>query len=159
VGKERFDDCYRRYFKSIRGYIRQRVRDRERADELAQDTFLKAFRAWDQYDPNRGQLSTWLWTIARNTVIDYARDREVEVEDFDVDELCPAWEEPEIRLKGERAELSRRIASLTELQREIVELLMAENLSYRQIAERKKLSLSAVKGLIHRARAALKERT
>lgn len=49
--------------------------DRGAADEIVQDTFFRAWRAADRFDPDRGDVRTWLFAIARNLVVDHHRRR------------------------------------------------------------------------------------
>ncbi len=54
-------------------YAMRRLGDREAAEEVVQDTLVRAWRAGDRYDPSRGSLGTWLFAIARNLVTDRYR--------------------------------------------------------------------------------------
>ncbi|MDQ3940570.1 MAG: sigma-70 family RNA polymerase sigma factor [Actinomycetota bacterium] len=63
----------RRYQSRVYGLVLTVLGDRALAEEAAQETFLKAWRHADAYDPRRGQVSTWLLAIARNTAVDVAR--------------------------------------------------------------------------------------
>ncbi len=67
-----FDDAYRSHYAGVHRYVFRLVDDAAIADELAQDAFLKAYRAWDGF---RGEASirTWLYRIARNVALDYLR--------------------------------------------------------------------------------------
>lgn len=58
-------------------FAMRRLGDRESAEEAVQDTLLKAWRHRDRFDPARGSEATWLFTIARNVVIDRLRRRQV----------------------------------------------------------------------------------
>ncbi len=51
------------------------VGDRETAEEIVQDTLVRAWRNADRYDPGKGSVDTWLFTICRNLVIDHHRRR------------------------------------------------------------------------------------
>ena len=63
----------RRYQARVYGLAYTILGDRASAEEAAQETFLKAWRHADAYDARKGQVSTWLLTIARNTAVDAAR--------------------------------------------------------------------------------------
>ena len=69
---EAFSKVYQRFSKPLLHYIRSRISDPEVAEELTQEVFLKAYRFRDSYQ-ERYALSTWLWTIARNTISDHLR--------------------------------------------------------------------------------------
>lgn len=63
----------RRYQARVYGLVLTVLGNRSLAEEAAQETFLKAWRHADAFDPRRGQVSTWLLSIARNTAVDIAR--------------------------------------------------------------------------------------
>jgi len=54
----------------------RRLKDGQAAEEVVQDTLLRAWRSADRYDPERGPVAAWLFAIARNLVIDHERRRE-----------------------------------------------------------------------------------
>ena len=68
-----WDDIYQLYSGRVRGYIMARVQRREDAEDLCADVFEKAFRKMEDYDENRAAIGTWIYSITRNTVIDYFR--------------------------------------------------------------------------------------
>lgn len=59
----------------ILGFARRSLGDAGAAEEVVQETFVRAWRARDRFDPNLGSLRTWLFAIARRLVIDHARSR------------------------------------------------------------------------------------
>src|ERR1700745_3793992 len=71
-----FDQIYDEYKIPIYNYVYHLVGDREQADDLTQDTFLKAFRALPKMDANL-KLSAWLYRIATNTAYDALRRRKL----------------------------------------------------------------------------------
>src|SRR3954454_14154628 len=71
-----FDQIYDEYKTPIYNYVYHLVGDREQADDLTQDTFLKAFRALPKMDANL-KLSAWLYRIATNTAYDALRRRKL----------------------------------------------------------------------------------
>ena len=62
-----------RYGPELRGYAARRVRNQTLADDLVQETWLRAWRAAHQFDPKRGSVRTWLFAILRNVLVDFAR--------------------------------------------------------------------------------------
>src|ERR1019366_9736012 len=59
------------------GYARRSLGDPRAAEDVVQETFIRAWRARDRFDTNLGTLRTWLFTIARRVVIDHARARAI----------------------------------------------------------------------------------
>lgn len=57
----------------IHAFALQATGDPQAAEEIVQDTFLRAWRAMDRFDPRRGDMRTWLFAIARNLVVDHYR--------------------------------------------------------------------------------------
>lgn len=160
--------CYalvKRYERPVFSVILRLVRDRELAEDLAQETFLKAFRSLASYDRRR-RLSSWLFTIAHNAAIDHLRRKRLATVplESDGDERAPidsaagpASQSPErVAL---RADLLRALEStLGELRPEYAEALVLrfqEGLAYEEIAEVTGLPLGTVKTHLHRARKAM----
>lgn len=61
------------YYSSIVGFFRRRIANREDAEDLAQEVFLKCTRAYDTYDPEKCPAQSWLFVIADNCLKDYLR--------------------------------------------------------------------------------------
>jgi RNA polymerase sigma-70 factor (ECF subfamily) len=157
-----FERLFQRWAKPLLRYLERLVGDNAVAEELVQDSFLRLHRARNRYRPN-ARFSTWLYTIATNTARNELRrpfrrhphDAEA-VERGAIASRAPAADaEAGARLEG-RAVLER-LAELPDRQREAL-LLVAEGLSYAEIAEAQGLSVSAVKASVHRARSNLADR-
>lgn len=71
--KEQQSQLYTEYRDKVSGYIRLRVNNHEDGEDLCADVFEKFFRTCDTYDNKKSSISTWIYTITRNTVIDYYR--------------------------------------------------------------------------------------
>jgi RNA polymerase sigma-70 factor (ECF subfamily) len=61
------------YGPELRRYAAHRLRDRHRAEDVVQETFLRAWRSADRFDPARGSMRVWLFAILRNLLVDMAR--------------------------------------------------------------------------------------
>jgi RNA polymerase sigma-70 factor, ECF subfamily len=70
--QDAFEQIVRRYQRPVIGLIARMTGDRALAEDLAQDTFVKAFRSLGTFDPTR-RLSSWLFRIAHNTTLDALR--------------------------------------------------------------------------------------
>jgi RNA polymerase sigma-70 factor (ECF subfamily) len=157
-----FRDIVLRYQRPVFGLIVRVVRDPGRAEELAQDTFVKAFRALHSYDVQR-KFSAWLLTIAHHVAIDEVRKGALgtvsldELTDPDgppIDFADPRSATPAVL--AERAELAialkTAIGKLRPEYREIVTLRYAQELEYDEIADIMGLPLGTVKSSLFRAR-------
>ncbi|HXZ62899.1 MAG TPA: sigma-70 family RNA polymerase sigma factor [Acidimicrobiales bacterium] len=99
------------------GYARRSLGDAGAAEDVVQETFVRAWKARDRFDTNLGTLRTWLFTIARRVVIDHARARavrqsdpfpaEVAVAEDEMERAMVAWqvEEAVRRLRPEHREV------------------------------------------------------
>ena len=70
---EELRELYRRYSSELFGFACNALGDREVAEEVVQDVFARAWRAAADYDPKRASVRTWLYTIARNRIVDARR--------------------------------------------------------------------------------------
>jgi RNA polymerase sigma-70 factor (ECF subfamily) len=152
-----------RYQRQIHGLIARMVRDPVLAEDLAQETLIKAYRAIATFDRKR-RLSSWLFKIAHNTAIDHLRKnrpRTVPLESPEEDRVDPLallaepeHRSPEARARGrDLAEaLQDALMDLRPDYREAVLLRFQQGLPYEEIADILELPLGTVKTHLHRAR-------
>jgi RNA polymerase sigma-70 factor (ECF subfamily) len=156
-----------RYERPVFSLIFRMVRDRETAEDLAQETFIKVLNNLDRYSPEF-KFSSWLFKIANNLTIDHLRRRRVDTisiegapdavtaESAKATSIAVAsgsespLEELESRELGTAIE--RAIGKLRPEYRACIMLRHVEDKSYEEIAEIVKLPLGTVKTYIHRAR-------
>ncbi len=130
------------------------------ADDLVQETVLKAFRAWDQYE--RGtNAKGWLLTILRNSFINEYRRRARHPENVDLDTIEPFAVFGDIQEEDPQGaffdkivddEVLRAIDALPEVFRETVVLSDVEGMSYQEIARILDVPVGTVKSRLFRAR-------
>lgn len=167
-----YRELVRRYERPVFSLIFRMVRDREVAEDLTQDSFIKVLNHIDRYRPEF-KLSSWLFKIANNVAIDFLRKRqletvsidgsphaasaaEIEATSFDVvARQESALEEMEAKELGSAIE--RAIERLRPEYRSCIMLRHVEGRSYEEIAATLDLPLGTVKTYIHRARHQLRE--
>jgi len=160
-------ELVKRFERPVFALILRMVRDHGLAEDLAQEAFVKAFRALDSFHLDR-KFSSWVFKIAHNTAIDYLRRStpdevplETEGEGLDPLETLPAPEVEGPERQAERRDLREAFeACLLRLRpdyREVLVLRFQEGLSYDEIAEICDLPMGTVKTHLHRARKQLSE--
>ena len=162
-----FREVVQRYQRPVYGLIVRMVRDPGRAEELAQDTFVKAFRALHTYDVQR-KFSAWLLTIAHHVAIDELRKGSIVTQS--IDEMTQEGGSPRELVdtrSATPAAIAERTALASALQtaigrlrpdyREVVTLRYERELDYDEIAEITGLPMGTVKSSLHRARKELAE--
>lgn len=143
--RDAFDELYRRFTRPVLGLALRRLGDRGRAEDALQDAFAAVWRSAASYDPERGAGAAWLYTVARNAIVDGARRRPE-----------PPAETPETPAHeagpDERAEQSwlawrvhRAIEELPEHERQVLELAYWGEQSQSEIAEFLHIPLGTVK--------------
>lgn len=167
-----FNQLVLRYQDRLVGVLFHLVQDRQKAEDLAQEVFLRVYRARNGYEPT-AKFSTWLFRIANNLASNARRDqgRRREVN------LTPPTDEsgarPQEKVLAEKSGMMpQRIAAKSELQQVVqaaldslkgnqltaVLLHKYEEMSYADIALTLELSTPAVKSLLSRARDNLREK-
>lgn len=76
-GEQGLELAYERYRGEILGYAVNALADQQLAEDVVQETFVRAWRSADRFDPARASLRTWLFAIARNGIVDAVRRRNV----------------------------------------------------------------------------------
>jgi RNA polymerase sigma-70 factor, ECF subfamily len=162
-----FRELIGRYERPVFSLIYRLVRDRERAEDLAQDTFIKVLNAIDRYDPTY-KFSSWIFKIAHNTALDLLRKREPETlslegsphattaAEAEASTVTVASDRPSPEEYTEHKELSGElevaIGRLRPEYRTAIVLCHMEGRAYEEIAEIMSVPLGTVKTYIHRAR-------
>jgi len=128
------------------------------AEEVCQDTFVRAFTAIERFDPSR-PLFPWLYTIAKRLCLDrLRRDRQDPTDDLET-RVADSHAGPERQASGREmmVVLNKAMAELPEGQREVLGLFHIEGLPYKEIARIMELPMGTVMTWIHRGRKALRE--
>ena len=135
---------YTEYSGKVMGYIRSKVRSSADVEDLCSEVFEKVFRKITEYDKTKSALSTWIYTIARNTVIDFYRKFKPG-EELD-ENLSDGAELDEKMLSTETlGELAKALQKLPEQMREIIVLRYYDGMALTEIAEQIGMSYGAVK--------------
>ena len=165
-----FELLVRRYQDAIINYIHFTINDYHRAEDLAQETFLRVFKNASRYEV-KASFKSWLYTIAtnltRNEIRNRARQNTYFLEDL-ADENEDVYHsvymvdesfQPDLLLeKKERQQLIQKaMKMLPENQSMALTLVTYQELSYEEISEILNCSIGAVKSLIHRARQNMKD--
>lgn len=153
---EAFGSLYERYVDSVLGYIHSRVSDRNHAEDLTSETFLRVLTRAGSFRDRGVSVRALLFTIARNLVLDHAKakyTRSVVVADELVQNTWAATEDTEsMVIRGYQvAELFRNLELLTPDQRDCLLLRFVDGLSVSETAVALKREVSAVRQLQFRA--------
>lgn len=165
--REAFAILVDRYKKPIYNLAYRLTGNREEAEEIAQEAFLRAFRSLAQYRPAY-KFSTWLYRIATNIAIDRLRrrkeppvslDEPIGQESGQPREITDTSFMPEgIVARQERVrEVQQAVAALPPMYRTVVILAHYHELSYQEIAKAIHKPVTVVKNRLYRARLMLKE--
>ncbi len=127
---------YDHYLDPIYRFIYYKVFSREVAEDLTSDTFFKALRQIGSYHAGRGRFNSWLYRIARNTVVDYYRTKKETVPIDDIFDLGQDDRTPEqIDTLASLARVEEYLKTLPARQREIITLRVWEGKSFAEIAD------------------------
>lgn len=144
--RDAFELLYQRYVRSVFGLALRRLRDRGHAEDAVQEVFAAVWRSAGSYRPERGPAGGWLYTVARNAIVDRLR-RSGPGTESELPELVSVESGPDERAEeSETAWLVHR--ALEELQpreREVLELAYWSDMSQSEVATFLGLPLGTVK--------------
>jgi RNA polymerase sigma-70 factor, ECF subfamily len=151
-----FDELVRRFQRPVFRFCWRLVRSAD-AEDLAQETFVRAFVHFERFDPDR-PLLPWLIAIARRLCLDLLRRRAVAVRipTMPIDTVTIPGPEVETSIREQLRHLDRALADLDEGPREAIILFHIEQMSYRDIAAALEVPMGTVMTWLHRGRAQLK---
>jgi RNA polymerase sigma-70 factor (ECF subfamily) len=156
-GQAAFAEIYERYQPYVYRYIYYRVADVSTAEDLTAAVFVRVVEKLDSFRYEGRPLLAWLYTIARNAIIDYHRRSDdsklVPLEEEVVDRSADVERAVERRLT--QSGLAEALAELTEEQRQVIILRFVEGMTSKEVGRLLDKSTGAVKALQHRGLAAL----
>ena len=140
------------------------VKTREDAEEVAQDTFVKAFRYLADFR-GASKFTTWLYTIVNNTAISFLRKKKLAVHSLDTEPVFAAIDGQDsgfrsnlVEQKSKQAMVSRAIDMLAPDDAAVITLFYKHEQSLEEIARILKVETNTAKVRLHRARTRLKEK-
>jgi RNA polymerase sigma-70 factor (ECF subfamily) len=171
--RQAFRRLYERSSAHLLGVILRIERNRERAEELLQEVYVKVWRSASSFDASRAQANTWLTSVARNQAIDSLRRRQAEPEralarpgradsddedDDMLDHIASDLPSPqELLLKAAQArEVQHCVGTLSAEQQQSLALAFYQGLSHAEVAEHLHQPLGTVKSWVRRGLQALK---
>jgi RNA polymerase sigma-70 factor (ECF subfamily) len=156
--RDAFRELYERYGGPVLSYVRTLARDRELSEDVTQEVFLSVWRKAPTYRPDRGEVAAWLYTIARNQLVDLWRRRSTrgDKEDTSVDLTRFESQQREDEVRVVSLAVRKALASLKREQREALELAYFGGLTYEETAQRLGLPLGTLKSRIRAGLAVLR---
>jgi RNA polymerase sigma-70 factor (ECF subfamily) len=163
VGREdAFREIVFRYKNKLYNYLlKGLIQDKDIAEDIVQETFIKVFKSKDKYKPIF-QFSTWIYSICRNLALNSIRDNKKVLRlDYEYDDKEPVAidDNAEVTLENEELEsiLDSIVSKLSANYREAVILRYLNNLSYKEIAKITGKNENTLKSLCKRAIEKIKE--
>ncbi len=142
-----YEQVYQDYSKKVMSYIRTKISNPTEAEDLHSVVFTKVFEKFSSFDQSKASVSTWVYTVARNTLIDFFRTRKIhdELGDEDVVEENAFQGILDEETLGELAQALER---LPERERDLIVMHYYNNMQLKEIALKMHMSYSNCK-LIH----------
>jgi RNA polymerase sigma-70 factor, ECF subfamily len=133
---EDFGILYDKYIKKIYDFIYYKTTHKETAEDLASLTFFKALEKINTFDASKGTFSSWLYQIARNSVIDHYRTKKNNINIEDVWDLAGDDDlDRDLDNKEKIEKIQKYISGLKIEQREIIMMRVWQEMPYHEIAE------------------------
>ena len=148
---DRFAEIYDAYVNKIYRFVYYRTNHKETAEDITSVVFMKSMNKISSYSFEKGTFSSWLYKIARNSVIDYYRSKK------DVDDIDDFWNLGEDNNLDRRVDANMKLDEIKEYlkkfsdeQREIIIMRIWDGLSYKEISEITGKNVGALKVTVSR---------
>jgi RNA polymerase sigma-70 factor (ECF subfamily) len=154
---EMFRPIVEHYHVPVYRFIKSMVSNSDLASDLTQDVFVAAYKNLQRFDRRRGSFTTWLFTIAKNHVINDSRKKRPIITDPIYEPTC-GNSEPlnEAGFKEFAAELDNELNKLPPDQKRVFVFAELQDLPHEQIAEIENVSVGTVKSRLSRAKEKLR---
>ena len=159
-----FEFFYEKYYSKLIYYTTRMCNNRQQSEDITVDSFMTAFEKIDKYEREKSQFSTWLFTIARNLMLQEMKnskkhisiDMELDEEGTTIKDFIPEEinnDEKKYDMAVKKAEIMKsRIKKLKSPYREVMEMREIKKMSYKEIADDLGLNLSTLKSRIRNSR-------
>ena len=150
---------YTQYRDKVFGFVRSKIYNQTEVEDIVQTVFLKVYGNLDKYDETKASLSTWIYTITRNTVCDYLKEKR----DHPVIELIEntvySAEEPDDSLLNKEAleELACALEKLPQKERDVIILIYYHGKPKTEVAKILDITYGQLRYLHDKALRRLKE--
>lgn len=160
--RQAFAPLVERYQRPLFGFLGRMGLTQAHAEEIAQETFLRAWQSLGQYDPKRAEFSTWLFTIARRLALNEleraSAKQETVLEDTHTETASnDALPQEQLEMQEQQRRLQTTLRRLPLHERSTLALAYIQGLDIKTIAHIEGCSESAVKVRLHRAREQLRQ--
>ena len=153
-----FDDLYEKFYPQVYNYVFYRVLNKEVTEDLVSDVFIKVIAKYDTYDVSKSRLSTWIFAITKNTVIDYYRwDRPVQLDEKVAEAMIHTKDDDPMKNKEQKDDIVNALKRMSELDRTVIVLKYFSDMTYEQMAKHVGYSPKHVGVILSRALRKLKK--
>ena len=148
-----FSELYEWYIDKIYKFIYLKIYDQQRAEDICQDVFIKAFDKLSTFQiDKKSSFKSWLYTIAYNKVVDSYRKQK---DQTSLNDILDIWEQTDIhKLIDDKQKLQEVIAYIKDMKpehRDVIFMRVWEGLSYKEISEITGMSLANCKKIFSRS--------
>jgi RNA polymerase sigma-70 factor (ECF subfamily) len=169
TGKD-FSSLYKKYYPKLIYFTAKMCNDQQKAEDISTDSFLIAFEKIEKYEKEKSQFSTWLFTIAKNLVLqDIKIEKKTISLDVEFDEEGTTMKDfiPEVHgdehlhdLVSKKSEIMKNhISNLKNPYKKVIEMREIKRMAYKDIANELGKNLSTIKSQIRNGRAILMKDT
>ena len=156
------ESVYDRHAGFVMGVALRVLGNREEAEEVVQDVFLKLWSSAIRYDPQRAKITTWLFAVTRNRALDFLRRRASRPAGRPLEAEPPLADgsrgpEDDCAPGEHRAAVAAALARLPETQRQAIEFSFYRGFSHTEIARRTGAPVGTVKSRIHQGMGRLRQ--
>ena len=159
--KKAFAILLEKYEDLVFGVSMKMIRDRVKAEDMTQETWMKVIKFSANYSPV-GSVKSWILQINRNLIIDHFREQKKWADSEDIESIEVSDESLDaselIDSEEKRKRFQQAFSGLDEREKMVLTMVIVEELSYSEIAQKLKLSVGAIKTIMFRAKNNLKEK-
>jgi RNA polymerase sigma-70 factor, ECF subfamily len=152
----KYEQLVTRYHAGLIIHCERLTGDRESAEDIAQEAFIKAYERLSEFDSSKSRFSTWLYKIATNKAIDYLRANKRRVPTEDIEVLAETAA-PDYAAEEQNRLVRDAVAKLQPpTHRQVVEAYYWRGMSYQEIADELNTPINTVRTWLRRAKEQLR---